>query len=303
MRVLLGVDGSEQSELATDLLAGITWPPDSAVRAVTVVESARQTLGAPLAAGPPVGIDRLDQELTSYAESVLETAARRLARTGARFEREVLRGRPASAIIGDAAEWRADLVVVGSRGHGAIASMLLGSVGAEIVDQAPCPVLVARARTTDRILLAHDGSGHAMAAEELLRSWPILARSAIDVASVAHVETHWQVGLEPSIYSEAVEVVEEARRALVDEHRQVADAAVRRLRDAGLHANPSVAIGSPAAELIKLAAERQADTIVMGTHGRTGIARVFLGSVARSVLNHAPVSVLVARAGQGSGAE
>jgi nucleotide-binding universal stress UspA family protein len=54
-------------------------------------------------------------------------------------------------------------------------------------------------------------------------------------------------------------------------------------------------VGKPALEIVKSAKEWPADVIVLGSHGRTGVARVFLGSVAEAVLRHAPCSVLVIR--------
>ncbi len=53
--------------------------------------------------------------------------------------------------------------------------------------------------------------------------------------------------------------------------------------------------GDPAAEIVRFATERLTGTIVMGTRGHTGLARLLLGSVARNVLVHAPCSVLIAR--------
>ena len=64
----------------------------------------------------------------------------------------------------------ADLVVVGHRGHGRWESILLGSVSAEVVDHAPCPVLVARDERLGPIILADDRSSHARAAEQVFSS-------------------------------------------------------------------------------------------------------------------------------------
>jgi universal stress protein A len=51
--------------------------------------------------------------------------------------------------------------------------------------------------------------------------------------------------------------------------------------------------GNPAAEICRVAQERAANLIVMGTHGRTGLAHLFLGSVAEHVIRHAPCPVLI----------
>lgn len=58
---------------------------------------------------------------------------------------------------------------------------------------------------------------------------------------------------------------------------------------------PLVLWGTPAADICRIAEERKADVIVMATHGRTGLAHLFIGSVAERVVRHAPCSVLVLR--------
>src|SRR3990172_6753722 len=63
---------------------------------------------------------------------------------GRSVQSAVIRGRAATAIVEEARRFGADLVIVGSRGHGALEEMLLGSVSAEGVDHAPCPVLEIR---------------------------------------------------------------------------------------------------------------------------------------------------------------
>jgi universal stress protein A len=54
-------------------------------------------------------------------------------------------------------------------------------------------------------------------------------------------------------------------------------------------------MGDPAGEVVRLAEEEQADMIVLGTHGRTGLTRLLMGSVAEAIVRHAPCPVLVYR--------
>ena len=89
----------------------------------------------------------------------------------------------------------ADLIVVGSRGHGTIESMLLGSVSAEVIDHAPVPVLVARDGRIDRVVLAWDGSScAALRRRSRCAAWPVFAHSAVRVVSVADVDVPWWTG-------------------------------------------------------------------------------------------------------------
>jgi nucleotide-binding universal stress UspA family protein len=83
------------------------------------------------------------------------------------------------------------------------------------------------------------------------------------------------------------EVEEEAQRGMA--------AALARVTAAGLTGESVVLYGVPFQEIIDAAKARQVDLIVMGTHGRTGLMHVLLGSVAERVVQHAPCPVLVVR--------
>ncbi|HEY8732407.1 MAG TPA: universal stress protein [Candidatus Limnocylindria bacterium] len=88
----------------------------------------------------------------------------------------------------------AELVIVGSHNHGALVSFALGSVAAEVVDHAPCPVLIARNSTLGPIVLGHDGSESALLAEQLVAEWPFLAREIVRVVNVSPLLPPWYMG-------------------------------------------------------------------------------------------------------------
>jgi nucleotide-binding universal stress UspA family protein len=296
MKVLLATDGSAAAETALELAASITWPAESTIRLVSVIEPVETILSG--AWTPALSQDIEDQvdELLASADVVLEHAARQLAGSGATIEREVMRGRAGSCVVEDATRFGADLIIIGSRGHGSIGSMLLGSVSAEVADHAPCPVLVARTPRLTRIILGTDGSQYAFAAEQWLRRWPIFSQAAIEVTSVAYLGMPWTSGLALSAYTGSGEDYADTGRQIIADHRQTAETAAERLSSAGLRATARVAEGDAAQELIRIAADDQADMIVLGTHGRTGLARLIMGSVARNVMLHAHCSVLIVRA-------
>jgi nucleotide-binding universal stress UspA family protein len=294
MRVLHATDGSAESELAADLIAGIDWPDGTVVRIVCSADAGAVFIGGSLAPAVPSSSEPLEEELLEDGQQVIEEAAHHLSTTGVAIERMALLGRAASAIVAEANEWHPDLIVMGSRGHGEIASMLLGSVSSEVVDHAPCPVLIARRPKLTRAVLGHDGSDCALHAESVVAKWPIFARVAIEVIDVGPAGMPW-MGTTQSTYAGSVEPYVEAVRATVAADSDLAEAAARRLREAGLRATASVEQGAPATELIRVANERAADLIVVGTRGRTGLRRLLLGSVARNVLHHASCSVLIVR--------
>ncbi len=180
-----------------------------------------------------------------------------------------------------------------------IESMLLGSVSAEVIDHAPVPVLVCAARRRpDRSRLGSIGLRHAAA--DLLRAWPIFARSSVRVVSVADLEVPWWTGFpapgSPETLSLSLEAADASRRT----HDALAREMTDEMRAAGLEAVAERRNGDAATEIIDAAGEAMADVIVLGTHGRTGLARLVLGSVARNVLHHAACSVLITRAPAGS---
>lgn len=298
MRILLAVDGSVSSDRATQLVSSFPLPPDSVVRVVAVQEPFTDLLAMTWTAGSTTGTGSVETERQIDARRLHEAISRAeiaLRRDGLRVEGFLLRGRPASAIVDEARSFPADLVVLGSRGHGVIMTMVLGSTASEVVDHAPCPVLVARSESLGSIAFADDGSPSARTAETALTSWPIFTGRHVAVLTVAETAVPVTVGFATERYEEVLgnygQTLEEARRHVAAE----SSAAATRLRDAGLESEAVGLQGDAAGEIVRFAAERGTGTIVVGTRGHTGLSRLILGSVARNVLLHAPCSVLVAR--------
>ncbi len=290
MRILLAVDGSRSSEQARDLVAALPLTEGDRVRVVTVAPTLAE-LGN---TSWPISVDELDDEVVASHQAALDAAENELRGASARvaIEPTLLRGRPASLIVEEARTMPADLIVVGHRGHGRWESILLGSVSAEVVDQAPCPVLVARGETLGPIILADDLSLHARAAESAVIDWPIFIGLPVTVVTVVE-EVYPQAAAAPLAYLAAIDdyarSVETDRRAATIGCEEAAG----RIRHAGLETTAEVRHGGAAHEIIAAAREHGAGLIVMGTRGQTGLRRLILGSVARKVMLHAPCSVLV----------
>lgn len=293
MRVLIATDFSPHAEDALALVENLAMPDGSAVRIVHVVEPFPQ-----VSALVPIS-------MTAMAEAVEREAMAELDR-----KRSIFRGRPvevqtalvigraADMIVDEAQRFRADLVVMGSRGRRAVASALLGSVSAEVVDRAPCPVLVARGRALTRLVLAEDGSDIAASGANLITNMPALRVLPVAVVSVVDAPFPFTAGNSdagPSMYA-AIQAYYDALPALREATSRVANDRAAQLIAAGANASADVREGDPAQELIDAAVAKGADCIVIGSHGRTGISRLFLGSVARAVLFNALCSVLIVRA-------
>lgn len=265
MNIVVGVDGSACATVACDLVAATTWPAGSRVRLVAACDATLDRIGG---APEAVRVDAPGTDTRRELADALDEHAARLRSRGLVAEGVVRRGRPASVLLACAAEEAADLIVVGSRGHGVAATALLGSVSATLADHAPCPVLVVRRPWIRRVLLAADASDSVQAIPRILGVWGVLAGVPVDVVSVA-----------PSCA----------------EARGIADSTACRLTALGMPATSSVLVGSPAHEIERVAADADVDLVITGSRGLGGLQRLLLGSVAHHVLLHARSSVLIMR--------
>jgi nucleotide-binding universal stress UspA family protein len=144
-----------------------------------------------------------------------------------------------------------------------------------------------------RILLAVDGSEHSEAATRALieRPWPegsVVRVLAVAQVPVVPVDAFGGVGTSTYNY-------ELLTPALLEQGQAVVDRTVAQIRDAGLAVEGLVARGDPRAEIVRAATELKAQLVIVGSHGRTGLERWVLGSVAEYIVRHAPCSVEVAR--------
>jgi len=285
-RVLIATDGSDRASVATHLAASLRWPKQTRIAVVEVMPPLFPGVETP---GPSLTyLDKLERE---RIDRDLAEARDVLAKTGACVEVESRTGRVATEVVAAALAFGADLVIVGSRGRGPITSLLLGSIAAEAIDHAPCAVLVARRPTIRRMVVAEDGSATAGLAVKLATTWPLFRGIPTRAVSVAPVTAI--IGLGPIRHEAANEMHAEAVDALRAKHDLFARDCARELTDAGVPATPEIRFGDPAAELVAGAIESDADLIILGTRGQSGLERLLLGSVARNVLTHSPTSVLV----------
>jgi nucleotide-binding universal stress UspA family protein/mono/diheme cytochrome c family protein len=139
-RILVPLDFSGNSRRALDYAAGLAMKFDAAVHLVHVCEL--PTLMSPSLDAYAIAYSDWSQRLGDEAERELVTVAAAL--KGLRVSTEVLFGNPAAAIIEAASIDNADLIVMGTHGHGAIMHVMMGKVAERVVRTAPCPVLTVR---------------------------------------------------------------------------------------------------------------------------------------------------------------
>ena len=138
--IVVGVDSSDCSRQALYWAGREAEVHGARLTALTAWQVPTVPL-APIYGVPPRGYD-VDVDPAQRAHSVLSMLKRMVAEAGAKADCTVVEGVPAKVLIDHSAD--ADLLVVGSRGHGGFAGMLLGSVSQHVAAHAKCPVVIVR---------------------------------------------------------------------------------------------------------------------------------------------------------------
>lgn len=189
---------------------------------------------------------------------------------------------PVDGIAHAIERWRADLVVVAASEGSGFLRTLLGAVADRVVRHASTNVLVARVSPASAVVLVatdlSDPSFGAVAAageEARRRRGTVIVLHVLDGAAPFSAS-----GSLPPLY-------EQRANARSSVHHAMAKT--------GVHGDVEIDEGSAARQIVAQAAARGAELVVVASHGRTGLSRVLLGSVAEEVTRDAPCSVLVVR--------
>lgn len=165
MRILVPVDGSNNSSNALKFIAGRT----TLIGSNPTIELLNVQQPLPARACRLVGQDALTRYYEDEAEKVFEPARRLLQGAGAQATESFVVGDAAESISKEAERLNADLIVMGSRGQSALKGLFFGSVSNGVLAQSRCPVLMLRDKVppeTDalRVGIAVDGSKYGRAA-------------------------------------------------------------------------------------------------------------------------------------------
>ena len=269
---VVGVDGSDHSRTALQWAAAAGEAVGVPVRAV---QSWIHPRSAVLPIGPvPLSAEEMDEQalqaITAFATDTLGSSAA--------VTTDVLRGPPAGALLQTVTP--DSVLVLGSRGLGGFAGLLLGSVSQECVEYASCPVVVVR---TDRvvgdgdvILVGKDGSEGAQRA----LAWAHALASATGAALRA-------------VHAWRVEVSERPPRVSDRLRSRAADAVQGWTQQVGDDIDSDEMEGDPREVLVR-AAERFAPALtVVGRRGAGGLRSMRLGSTANHLVRHSSTNVAV----------
>jgi nucleotide-binding universal stress UspA family protein len=290
LRVLLAHDLSEPAARAVRLIATAAWPRSTVVRVVT----SRDGIGPLVSSFASVREMRAhSREIRSMIAVAHESVAADLNQAGVTVESRTLSGKSDRAIVAEAKRFRADLIVVGARGQGSIAATLLGSVSRTVVENAPCPVLVARGTASGRVLLATDGSTPARLATTLVATWPMFANATILVVAVGEPAPRYPRAVLSN--AEWRSAFRDSMTGSVEQACDVVEQAVSQLAAGNREVDVEIRFGDVGAEIVSEAEAWQADIVVVGSSSRPLLHRLLLGTVARKVIDGVGSSVLVAR--------
>ncbi len=290
-KILVPVDFSEGSEVAVHHALNIARHLDTALVLLHVGVILEHPEDLPGAGSIYAGVARAQLEADRAQLGELRT---RISGQGVEVSQMIADGFADTAIVDAAAELDADLIVMGSHGRSGIRRMLLGSVAERVVRLAPCSVLVAR-RDGDlpggyrRLLVPTDFSP---TAEQALA----MALSLAAPGAIVDVLHCWS--LPPGSPDPGTADWQGIYRAASERIGMVAGAELDRLIDrpapAGVTLQRHLLEDTPAHGIQRWLESHPYDLVVTGSHGRRGVRRFLLGSVAEATVRHAPCSVLVA---------
>ena len=202
---------------------------------------------------------------------------------------------PETAITDHATEHDIDLVVMGTHGRKGMDRLLSGSVAEEVVRRAPCPVFTVptaddgeRPNTPiDRVLVPVDLSGQSPLVVNHAAALATAYAAPLDLLHVVEEAVFpTEYGMDP-LTPPQPDVQERAREAL--------KALAAEIEDFDEPLNTHILAGYAARDIVDFAEEYAADLIVMATHGRTGLQRFLIGSVAEKVVRSAPCPVFTVK--------
>jgi nucleotide-binding universal stress UspA family protein len=294
--ILVPLDGSDLAEKALPVAAELARRTGASLRLVHV--------HVPIAADPIYveGLPVIDEHMRSlrheHEQAYLDQARQRLA-AGVAVSVALLDGPPAATLAAHAQASGAALVVMTTHGRGGLERAWLGSMADELVHLSPVPLLLLRPEPGSvpspfrRTLVPLDGSARAESilehVLELARLEPAAELVLLDVVQPI-ASTVWTPG---AALTSSVVTADVTQRQ--EEHaRHYLDGVARRLQAAGVGVRTRIELAAGVASaILDVARDEQAGLVALATHGRSGLARLALGSIADKVVRGSRTPVLL----------
>jgi nucleotide-binding universal stress UspA family protein len=284
-RLLVATDGSEFSEDAIREALALSRRCSSKLFAISVIET-----NAELAAMAPALLEKNEKA----ARARLEAVAVRARKDGVDCETIVREGEDLyQYIVDEAVKNKITMIVMGRRGRKGLNRLVMGSTTARVIGHAPCSVLVVppAAKVEFRsVVVATDGSKYSAAA--VSEAIGIAKRNGSKLTAVAVVPAEMAMPTDADFAALQ-------RDKLADQEMQSAEKNAKAVKEAaqkeGVAAQAFVLSGKPADAIIECAKDANADLITVGSHGRTGLDKLLMGSVTERVIVLSPCAVLVVK--------
>jgi len=285
-RLLLATDGSLFSEGAIREAIRLAKRCSSKLAAISVIETnpEYETIAPQL-------LEKAEKAARGHLESVKAQAKKE----GVEITTSILEGEDSYNFISDeAVKNKTTMIIMGRRGKTGLKRLVIGSTTARVIGHAPCNVLVvpqAAQVEFKNILVATDGSRYAAAA----------ASEAIGIAK-KNKSKLIVLAVVPSESMQPMDIVHSqmSRDAIAEKELSVAENSAKAVKEAaqkeGVAVEAFIMGGKPADAIVQTAKEKNVDVIMLGSHGKTGIDKLLMGSVAERVIVLAACAVLVVKA-------
>ena len=278
-KILVAIDGSETSIHALKESFKLALNEKSWITVVAVVPSYQGDLDM-------TAVGSIMDLMKKPAEDALEAARKAASAERAYIKTVIEEGEIHERILDLADAENCDLIIMGRRGLRRFERTLVGSATARVIGYSHRDVLVVPRDTAvgwKKVLIATDGSKHSAIAVDHAINFAKSYGGELKILSV--------VDLPNALYGEAPGFVDDlVKKALV-----LTEAVKRQAETEGVRAETFVREAEAYKAIVDLATEHEVDTIVMGSHGRTGLKRLLMGSVTEKVIGNAPCPVLVVK--------
>lgn len=287
-RILLSTDGSNFSEGAIREAIRIAKRCSSKLSAISVIETNPEF--------EALAPQYLEKQEKSARES-LEAIRDRAKKEGIDCSYSVFDGEDAyKVVVSEAEKAKISLIVMGRRGRTGLSRLVMGSTTARVIGHAPCNVLVvprAAEIAFKNIVVATDGSRFSNAAVSEAIGLAKRNGAALTVISVVPSEFLAPTDIELGMTQREM-IAEKEMKEAEKNAKTVKEAAQKE----GVAVTAFVMSGKPADAIVEAAKDKKADLVVVGSHGRTGMDRLLMGSVAERVIVLSSCAVLVVKGKQ-----
>jgi len=295
-RLIVATDGSENGDRAVSFALALALRHGSEVEFCYAVDRVAAIAECCSANGGSDTISPLLESLDEMAHSLLAKARDRAIAAGLTAATTiVLEGSAPGAIVEHQQASGADAIVIGTKGKRGLERFVMGSTADGVLRRAQVPVFVVprevggTSATSDKLLVAVDDSDPSDAATAFAITLAKAERSRLVFCGVA--DTKDLESRDALLAFDPTPLLLEFRDSVENLVTNAAD----RARASDVVCEWLVVEGEPDAVIPKIAAAQEARAIVIGTHGRRGLRRWLVGSVAESVVQHSPVPVVVLR--------